>query len=415
MIYDLFLFFVLVFQFLKIPFSKKKGPVIRKRWNFPKDLKKRGGPLYWFHAVSFGEMKAILPFIQKVQKELPEVQIWVSTITETGFSLAKELKNVTVFYLPFDFSYVMKKVKNFSPQKLFLSEGDYWPHFLQNAKKAGAHITVLSAKFSDRSFSRYKRVPFLGKSLFSLVDLFCTQNTLYQKRFLEMGVNLSKVQVTGNLKLHPQQGNLEDYTNRFSLEKEDFVLTIGSSHDPEESLILHEIKPLLEKNRLKVFLAPRHIERAASLSKLLEIEGVSYNMLSDKKASFAKVSVILVDQMGVLPSCYKASNLAIVAGSFHPSLEGHNVLEPVLLQVPVIFGPYTSSQIELKDLVLDYKAGKELPISELKDFLHSEKKDLASMKKQTSLLKSSLEKTLETTWKAVFEKSCHQFSKSDKI
>ena len=61
--------------------------------------------------------------------------------------------------------------------------------------------------------------------------------------------------------------------------------------------------------------------------------------------------------MGQLPICYALSRLSIVAGSFEPHVGGHNILEPCLYDLPVLFGPYMFTQKELVRHVLGSKAG----------------------------------------------------------
>jgi len=49
--------------------------------------------------------------------------------------------------------------------------------------------------------------------------------------------------------------------------------------------------------------------------------------------------IILVDQMGILGSLYRVSDIAIIGGSFIPH-GGQNPLEPAYWQKPIICGPH---------------------------------------------------------------------------
>lgn len=70
--------------------------------------------------------------------------------------------------------------------------------------------------------------------------------------------------------------------------------------------------------------------------------------------------------MGQLPICYSHSHLAIVAGSYVEHVGGHNVLEPLLYGIPVLFGPHTYGQAELASLAITSGAGMEVPLNRLR-------------------------------------------------
>ena len=54
-------------------------------------------------------------------------------------------------------------------------------------------------------------------------------------------------------------------------------------------------------------------------------------------------NVILIDSVGVLFSLYKYAHVVYIGGSFRQGI--HNVLEPAVFGVPVIYGPkHTNSQ-----------------------------------------------------------------------
>ena len=57
----------------------------------------------------------------------------------------------------------------------------------------------------------------------------------------------------------------------------------------------------------------------------------------------ANVRVVLIDRIGILAELYHQANLAFVGGSFRGSI--HNVMEPAVAGLPVLFGPsYHNSQ-----------------------------------------------------------------------
>ena len=122
----------------------------------PEILPKRKGEYrIWIHAVSLGETKAIGPLIDQIRSEYKEVQIVISTTTQTGQNEAKKLANLT-FFLPIDFSWLMKKlVKKLDPDLFILVETDFWYNLLSELKRNQARIILINGKISENSYANF--------------------------------------------------------------------------------------------------------------------------------------------------------------------------------------------------------------------------------------------------------------------
>jgi 3-deoxy-D-manno-octulosonic-acid transferase len=64
--------------------------------------------------------------------------------------------------------------------------------------------------------------------------------------------------------------------------------------------------------------------------------------------------------MGELPSFYAAAVLAVVGGTFRP-FGGHNVAEPALFGVPVLFGPSIANCRLEAETLLAAGGGRQVP------------------------------------------------------
>lgn len=344
---------------------------------FPQ-IVKTAEPLIWIHAVSVGETRAVLPLAVRLKKEFPQATFVISSITETGH---KEAKNSLSFadhhvYLPFDASFIVKPIlEKVRPDLVLVVETDLWFNFLRFSKGLGAKIALVNGKISERSFHRLQRVPFFALPLFGCIDLFCLQSEEYVNRFERLGVPKAKMQVTGNLKFDDLTVALscqdkKDFLNALHLSEQDPVLVIGSTHDPEEELLLGVLTDVWKAApSLKVLLVPRHPERFSRVEALLLKKNLPFQKYSQLSSSNQSYQLLLVDAMGVLRRCYQIATLALVAGSYTEKVGGHNVLEPLAYQVPVLFGPCMKGQKELAAIVLRYQAGLQVPIEALKDQL----------------------------------------------
>lgn len=314
-----------------------------------------GKPIVWVHAVSVGEVLAAEPLIRELLRK-KACRLVMSVVTMTGMdTILKRLPEVeNPLFLPFDFSWVIHRLfSEAHPHCLILSEGDMWPEFLLQAKQKGAHIVIINAKLSERSFRRMIKVQAVGKWLFSPIDLICAQNDLYAKRFHKLISNSTTLSVTGNTKGDVCKSTLSDVLELKShlQVQNDPILTIASSHAPEEQRLLQALLPVLEEYpSLRVIVVPRHPHR---------FDAVFEHLSKLKLGPLAKFSclqkgmnwrILILDQMGLLERVYSLSTLAFICGSFVETVGGHNIIEAAQWGVPCIVGPCMHSQKPLMDI-----------------------------------------------------------------
>ncbi|MFT4554529.1 MAG: 3-deoxy-D-manno-octulosonic-acid transferase [Chlamydiales bacterium] len=343
----------------------RKSFALRFGRGYP-EIEKKGRFCVWVHAVSVGETKAVAPLVKILRESRPEALIIISSITETGHTEAqKSIPDADHFvYLPFDFNYVVKPiVKKVQPDLVILCETDFWANFQRESKRVGARLVLVNGKISEKSLRRHYILPWVSNHLFNDIDLFCVQSPLHKKRFEQAGVPSQKIIPTGNLKLDDVYPFMSDkdkleWMERLGIQADDKVLVVGSTHSPEEKLILTSLEEVQAIHpTLKIILAPRHPERCSEVEDILKKKGLSYipfTRIDEKKGG---ERVVLVDVIGQLRKCYQIADLAIVAGSYTEKIGGHNILEPSSYGVPVICGPYMHSQRDFLDLFREYHVG----------------------------------------------------------
>lgn len=365
------------YLFVQRIFQKKYMESFGQRFGekFPQ-INKKGRKLFWLHAVSVGETKALAPFAKKLQSSYPEAIILVSSITETGH--AEALRSIPFakyhVYLPLDASWIIAPlVAKAAPDLVVISETDLWYSFLNAAKKAGAFVAVVNGKLSKRSEKRLKTFAFFTRRLYSLVDIFCLQSDLHKSRMHEIGISEKKLAVTGNTKLDlsPAFLSIEEkgaLRRRLAIEEEEFVIVAGSTHPGEEALIVEAMKSVWEVfPKTKLLLAPRHPERFEQVAAELTNSSQTFSKWSQlaEKPPGLPHAIILIDCMGKLEQLYQLATIALVGGSFLEGVGGHNILEPCWYGVPTLFGPYMHSQPDLVGSALSAEAALQLPSEEL--------------------------------------------------
>jgi len=380
--YDLSLFALMLIFFPKLLWQTIFHGKYRKSFlsRFQGKMPERGsdGPVIWLHAVSVGETKALSTLAPHIRKAHSDAFILVSTVTETGQEEAKRLiSDADAFcYLPLDFSWVIRRfVKRLKPDLLVLVEGDFWYNLLKEVKKSGGSIALVNGKVSEKSFKRYLVLKSFSQMLFQKIDRFCVQSEEYLKRFLKLGIDPDKITVIGNLKYDiPEpdvsEENKQAWKDKLGIQQGDLVLTVGSTHENEEELLLRALKPFWNKyENLKLLLVPRHPERFRKVEKIVEQDGIPFENYSTLAQSKGNEKIILIDEMGVLPHCYRVSDLSIVGGSFIQGVGGHDIFEPAKMGIPVLFGPYMNNQRELSRHLTKSGVGKQVSIGELSSLL----------------------------------------------
>jgi len=359
-------------------------------FGFP-DIKRGNRELIWINAVSVGETKAVAALAKQLKAGPNNPILVISSVTETGH--AETLRSIPFadyhVYLPFDLYCIINPIiRRAKPSLVILGETDFWYNFMKSCKAQGAKIVVVNGKISEKSTNRFKKVMGFTKALFSLIDLLCVQNQIYLERFAQMGIPLSKMLVTGNMKFDESYPKLTEeelaaWQQQLGILVDDPVLVAGSTHDPEEKLIISTLQNMWDLYpKLKTLIVPRHPERFQEVAALLAKQNVPFIRFSEINNRTGNEKVILVDAMGQLRKCYQLATIALVGGSYTEKVGGHNIVEPCWYGVPVLFGPHMYSQPELLDLVQTYRAGLQVLPDDLLTVLLS----LMSDKKRRSEL-----------------------------
>lgn len=376
--------------------KKKYRESLKQRlgFDFP-IIDKKNKPLIWVHAVSVGETRAVIHLCKLLSKDYT---LLISSITETGHAEAKRSLKFADYhvFLPFDFKWIIEPIVNrVKPEFIIISETDLWYQFLSSAKQNGAKTVVVNGKISETSAKRLIFAKFFANSLYGLIDFFCMQSNLYKERFLDLGVPPNKIEVTGNLKFDDDNKRLNEnelicWKARLGITPDSKVIAVGSTHDPEETLILDALEGLRKVNSdLKILLVPRHPERFGAIEKSLALRNAPFCRFT--KTQNCNTQIVLIDAMGVLRDCYQVADLAIVGGSFTPKVGGHNILEPLGYGTPVLFGPYMHGQPDLLELVLKSDSGVQVADKEIDSAVNS----LLNDPKKQLLLKNAGLKLME--------------------
>lgn len=313
----------------------------------------------WLHGSSAGEIMLLKPLVDQLENKLPNASFVISTFTSTGKLAARQAyPRHKVIYFPLDLSPIVRKfLRRLNPRLIIIVESEFWPNFILCAHRANIPVVLLNGKLSPRSYVAYKRtllVPWLLKKL----SLLAVQNEEYANRFRHLGVPQEKITVTGNMKYDLPQDTGETVARsalrkEFGYRQDSIILVGGSTHTGEHEALIYAFSRLRkEGHRLQLILVPRYPAEVSRVEQMLEKSALT----AVKRTSLYKTeplssldncdNVLLVDTMGELRTFYAISDIAYVGGSlfFRKSNKGgHNLMEPAMLGLAVLFGPYNFS------------------------------------------------------------------------
>ncbi len=321
----------------------------------------------WIHAVSVGEVNAVRPLVEYLL-ENSDVPILLSCVTPTGSAQITRLfgSRVSQVYAPVDSGIIVNRaLDKVKPCAIIIAETELWPNFLCVSRARKIPVAFVNLRLSDATFNRAKFFLPLCRHALKKVSAFCVQTKVDAERITALGANSDLVHETGNLKFDMKAPDGIQETGVALRERWGGTgrptVVLGSSHEGEENQFLKLMIELrVDFPELTAVIVPRHPERFNRVFRQISEGGFSVSRVSEWQID-AKVNadVILVDSMGKLLEFYAASDIAIVAGSF-AAVGGHNVLEPILVGTPVIFGPDMSNFREISRLVLESGAGERV-------------------------------------------------------
>ncbi|MCU4364399.1 3-deoxy-D-manno-octulosonic acid transferase [Acinetobacter variabilis] len=334
---------------------------IRKRATSPEQLQQelleRFGPFQspknlqsiWFHVVSVGETNAAQPLIEHYLKFGHPVL--VTNTTKTGQARAKSLflkePYLDLFqavYLPADQKTLIRDFyQKYQPKLLLLMETELWPNLIDQAANFNVPCLLLNARLSEKSAKGYGKVKGLTRGMLKNLTALLAQDTATQQRYIDLGIASEKTQVLGNIKfdiMAPRQfiDHAAGLRQEWSLQGRK-IITLASTHAPEEQQLMSELKAALDANpALVCIVVPRHPERFDEVFQAAQSLGLRTQRRSLGQRIEADTQVYLADSMGEMWLWYALSQACYVGGSLNEPGGGHNILEPIALNVPTILG-----------------------------------------------------------------------------
>jgi 3-deoxy-D-manno-octulosonic-acid transferase len=229
-----------------------------------------------------------------------------------------------------------------------------------------------------------------------MMDRLWMQSHLAAERGLYLGAPAERLRVVGNVKFDqelpaPRPEAVKALQTAFGSDDRPLWIA-GSTHPGEEEQVLAAFKRLRAKlPELSLLLAPRHIERAAEVTALAEVDGWS---VARRSRVSGPVDVLVLDTMGELSALYGFADVVFVGGSLIP-IGGHDILQPLFYGKPTLFGPHMHNQRDIAALALEAEAA--LKVSDTQELTRAVEKILAQPELREALEENARHLLAENT------------------
>ncbi|HVF91281.1 MAG TPA: 3-deoxy-D-manno-octulosonic acid transferase [Blastocatellia bacterium] len=371
----LFLALLPYFIYNAVRHGKYSGSFRERMGWLPESIRASAQPTIWIHTVSVGEFNAARPLIERLNREMPDHRLVISTTTLTGQRLARSAFE-HVFFFPFDWTFTVRRaLAHVSPVAVIILETELWPNFLRECRRRGVKTILANGRISPRSFARYMRVRLFIARALSDMTLLLMQGDDDARRVRALGADGRRVRTCGNLKYDievPPPGET-GMPGRPGTRR---LIVAGSTAPGEERIILEALRHVRARAGFEdvgLIIAPRHPERFEEVAGLLAETDFSYvrrsQLASPDRAGVRDAAnsefligsldeskrgpadIVLLDTIGELAEVYRFADVVFVGGSLVPR-GGHNIIEPSAFARPIIVGPYTEN---FRQIVSDFK------------------------------------------------------------
>ncbi len=362
-----FFYNILVIPFLKLyflvtrPFNEKVriGVSDRKKLfeNLIIDLAglQRKKKMIWFHSASMGEFEQAKPIIEKIKKE-HNVNILITFFSPSGYRNSLNYSYADIIsYIPLDTTFLSGRFLNLTrPDLAVFMRYDFWPNMLWQLDNRKIPYLIVDATMRKGSKRRLPLSISFHRALLKNVTGVLSVSEDDKKNFEEFGIKEKRIKSVGDTRFdRVYQKSLEAKEKK--LFKDGFfngkkVFVLGSSWENDDEVIIPSFLKLMHYDPDVILIIVPHEPTLLHLEKIEQLlsDRVSHIRFSFLN-SYKDERVIIIDSIGILLTLYCYADAAYVGGSFKQGI--HNVLEPAVYGIPVMFGPKIENSLEAQILV----------------------------------------------------------------
>jgi 3-deoxy-D-manno-octulosonic-acid transferase len=299
------------------------------------------GPLVWVHGASVGEITAVLPLIGHLCAEGFSVLVTSGTTTSAEMAQHRLPRGAIHQFVPLDVpAFAARFLDHWKPDLALFVESDLWPNLVLAGAAREIPLVLLNGRLSQRSFTRWSKIPQTIGAVLSRFTLCLTQSPADAERYSQLGAQ--NVVMTGNLKLDVpappvDAAQLEAVRSAISGRP---VIAAASTHAGEEAAVMDAHQRLRRRfPGLLTIIVPRHPHRGAEIAELARVSALTPALRSRGEMPNVDIDIYVADTMGELGLVYRVAPVVFMGGSLVQH-GGQNPIEPVKLGAAILHGPH---------------------------------------------------------------------------
>ncbi|MEO6695402.1 MAG: glycosyltransferase N-terminal domain-containing protein [Ignavibacteria bacterium] len=325
------------------------------------------------HSSSLGEYQQALPLVEELSKK--NYNVFLSFFSPSGYNNSRiTFHNAVKTYIPLDSVSKQKKFLDLiNPEIIIFIRYDLWFNLLFEAKKRNIKTVLANARF-DENDSTW-RIPVISsfkKALYGMIETIFViddyDETNYKKILKGEDVKIIKVGDSKFERVYQSAGKIKEIEilpEKIIAGKKIFVM--GSSWKDDEEVVLPAVDKSLEFDKdLLTILVPHEPKESKILALERSIENNYKNIQSVRYSdleNYNDQNLIILDMIGLLSKIYSLAYISYVGGGFKTGL--HNILEPAIFNMPILFSNEIKNSDEDEILI---KSGCGIVISDTKQF-----------------------------------------------
>lgn len=324
----------------------------------------------WIHCASLGEFEQGRPLIEKIKEKYPGTCIVLTFFSPSGYEVQQNYPGADyVFYLPTDSpAYARQFVDLVRPALALFVKYEFWYHYLQTLSGRGIPVILFSAVFQPRH-PFFKWYGSLHRKMLACYDRIFVQDEASLQLLRQIGINTAVI--AGDTRFDRAARILETprtYDQVAAFKGSSRLLVAGSTWTDDERLLRDTLAQLPAAYKLLV--VPHEID-AAHITAIQSLFGADACLWQEADINTGK-SVCIVNSMGQLSYLYRYADVVWIGGGFTKS-GIHNIIEPAVYGLPVLFGPNYSRYREATDMIAGGAAWSVPDAAGLTAFLKDEK------------------------------------------
>jgi 3-deoxy-D-manno-octulosonic-acid transferase len=322
----------------------------------------------WFHCASLGEFDQGMPLMKELKEKDPSLFLLVSFFSPSGMEHYQKREPIVdaACYLPLDTpSNAEAFIALVRPKKAVFVKYEFWPNFLRALGRQHIETIAVSAIFRPKQIYFRWYGAFFRRAL-KAVQHFYVQNA--ESGQLLSSIGIDQHSISGDLR-YKRVSEAKELAMRTSNEvlanftSESTTLILGSSWPKEEGIVRDALPNL---GTIKLIIAPHDVSENHITAILADFpDALRYTQLDATRdaSQLAHAKILIIDCIGQLSAAYRYGTIAFIGGGFTGNL--HNILEPAVYGLPILFGPKHAKFPEA-DLFL--QKGFALEVNNAKDF-----------------------------------------------